>query len=141
MPEKSPVCHMASTCRLSVSYATKVVIASIILPNIIPISGTSNCCCGGNCRNNIIKIPIPSKAERVAIDIFSNNGAEGNTNVANRIPTAALWLAPIMLGSIKRFFSTIWITIPATPRVAPTNTTATVRGKRLINNTCSCSGW
>ena len=77
----------------------------------------------------------------MANDILNSKSEAGKSRETIKTPNAALWLAPIMPGSIKRFLSTICNTIPATLSVAPTRIMASVRGIRLIKSKLSCSDW
>ena len=82
---------------------------------------------------------MPASAVTAAADIPTSCGAAGKYSDISSMPSAALWLAPTIDGSTKRFFSRICIIIPATAIEAPVSTTAKVRGRRLIIISCISS--
>ena len=99
---------------------------------MMPTSGTSSCAVGGSLRTSIINSSMPSSAATAATDIFASRGAAGSSSAISSSAKVALWLAPTMEGSTKRFFSRICIIMPATPMDAPVSTMANVRGRRLV---------
>ena len=82
---------------------------------------------------------IPAIAAAAPTDILNSGATDGANSIISSKAKAALWLAPTIEGSTKRFFIRICIIMPATASEAPLNTTANVRGRRLISINCILS--
>ena len=111
----------------------------ILTPKITPTSGTINCAVGGRREINAINSSIPAIAAAAPTDILNSGATDGANSIISSKAKAALWLAPTIEGSTKRFFIRICIIMPATASDAPLNTTANVRGRRLISINCILS--
>ncbi len=83
---------------------------------------------------------MPANAAAAATDIFTISVAAGNSKAISKSPSEALWVAPTIEGSIKRFFIKICKIMPATAIEAPVSTMANVRGSRLVSSSCHSSG-
>ncbi len=102
----------------------------------MPTKGTIKISAAGRCLIRRINSTMPTIAHKVAINILQNRLLEGKYKPTKSKPSPALWVAPTIEGSTKRFFNTTCRIIPATAREAPVKIMASVRGRRLTSNSC-----
>lgn len=140
MVEKSPYNHPAKFCNKSSCKAIKVVNAEIILPKIIPTSGTNTVSRCFKVARMLINVIAPISVTMMANPVLAKMDALGSKIIEIKTPSRAQSYKPAVVGETKRFRLNDCIIKPQTLNPAPATTIAIRRGNRLVQKSCQSCG-